>query len=58
MADFTRIAIPQYYIGANTDTKPTGVAVGSLCYEYNTGDWYITYDGTNWVAYSGEVQHG
>lgn len=49
MADFTRMSVPHVYIGASTDTKPTGVEVGSLCYEYDTFDWYITYDGTNWV---------
>lgn len=37
------------YIGASTDTKPTGVLTGSKFYEYNTDSTYITYDGTNWV---------
>lgn len=55
MAAFTRMAIPFHYIGASTDVKPTGVPVGSKCYETNTGDWYITKDGTNWVLYKAEV---
>ena len=50
MADFVKQTIPNKYIGLSTDTKPTGVAVGSKCLEYNTGLTYITYDGTNWVA--------
>jgi len=56
MANFLKMAVPQVYIGAAADTKPTGVNVGSLCYEHDTGDWYITADGTNWVLYKGDVQ--
>ena len=49
------IAKPQY-IGASTDTKPTitshaglpAPATGSTFLEYDTGDMYVTYDGTNW----------
>lgn len=52
MANFTRMGIPEHYVGASTDTKPTGVPPGSKCYEHDTGDTYITYDGTNWVAYT------
>ena len=37
------------FIGLSTDTKPTGVPVSSTFYEYDTGDLYITYDGTNWL---------
>ncbi len=37
------------YLGASTDSKPTSVPVGSTFYEYNTGDTYISYDGTNWA---------
>lgn len=39
------------YIGAASDTKPTGttVPVGSTFFEYDTSDTYITYDSTNWV---------
>jgi hypothetical protein len=40
-----------HYIGASTDTKPTGVDIGSLFWEYDTGKTYSTYDGTNWVLY-------
>jgi hypothetical protein len=53
------------YIGLSTDVKPTVAAhpdlpapgIGSRFYEYNTGLWYITYDGTNWVA-AGEAATG
>jgi len=55
MANFTRYSIPNHYIGQAADTKPTGVAVGSLAYAYDTATWYITYDGTTWVVYKGEV---
>lgn len=37
------------FIGLSTDSKPTGVPVGSTFYEYNTGNRYITHDGTNWA---------
>jgi len=40
------------YIGLSTDTKPTGVRIGSTFYEYNTRSTYITYDGTNWTKLS------
>lgn len=47
---------PKKFIGLSTDTKPTvashsGLPVpttGSEFWEYDTGDIYITYDGTNW----------
>lgn len=47
------------YIGASTDTKPTIAShtglteptVGSTFLEYDTGDFYITRDGTNWNVY-------
>lgn len=52
MADFVKMAIPTAYIGASGDDKPTGVGIGTLCFAYDTGVWYVTYDGTNWVAYS------
>jgi len=52
MAAFVKTAIPNRYVGASSDTKPTGVGVGSMCYEYDTGATYITYDGTNWSQYA------
>jgi hypothetical protein len=53
MADFTRMGIPEHYIGAAADDKPTGVPPGSRCYEYDTGKEYITDDdGSNWRAYT------
>ena len=44
----------QRYSGLSTDTKPTGVPVGSEFEEHNTGIVYITYDGTNWTRYKVE----
>jgi len=41
----------QRFIGLSTDTKPTGVSVGSVFFEYNTNRTYRTYDGTNWTRY-------
>jgi hypothetical protein len=38
------------YIGLASDTKPTGVEVGSTFFEYDTGILWITHDGTNWVV--------
>jgi len=50
MADFVKMAAPNHYIGASTDTKPTSVAVGSRCYEHDTKKWFITQDGgTTWT---------
>ena len=43
------IATIQRYVGLSTDTKPTGVPIGSEYLEYNSHVLYITYDGTNWV---------
>ena len=37
------------YTGASGDSKPTGVPVGSRFFEYDTGKYYRTYDGTNWT---------
>lgn len=39
------------FVGASGDAKPTGVPVGSCFYEHNTGNTYITYDGTNWILF-------
>lgn len=39
----------QRFIGLSTDTKSTGVAIGSTFFEYDTSDTYITYDGTNYT---------
>jgi hypothetical protein len=54
----TLIKKTNLYIGASTDTKPSGsnVKIGSKFYEYNTGKWYVTYnDGTNWVETSDDT---
>uniref|UniRef100_A0A6M3JXZ2 Uncharacterized protein n=1 Tax=viral metagenome TaxID=1070528 RepID=A0A6M3JXZ2_9ZZZZ len=50
-----RIVAPNKFIGASTDTKPTQATlprarVGDTFYEQDTGLWFITYDGTNWVS--------
>jgi len=47
----TKVAISTHrFIGASTDTKDTGVPIGSTWYEYDTGKLYITYDGDNWAV--------
>ena len=46
------IRVIQRFIGLSTDTKPTGVPIMSIFYEYNTRSTYIAYDGTNWIKYS------
>ncbi|MDD5589472.1 MAG: hypothetical protein PHP92_05430 [Candidatus Nanoarchaeia archaeon] len=54
----TLIKQTNLYIGASTDTKPSGadVKTGSKFYEYNTGKWYITYNnGTNWTETSDDT---
>ena len=54
----TLIKQTNLYIGASTDTKPSGsnVKIGSKFYEHNTGKWYVTYnDGTNWVETSDDT---
>lgn len=45
----------QRWVGLSTDTKPTGVAVGSTLLEYDTKLLFITYDGTNWTKYKFEL---
>lgn len=54
-----------YYFGLSTDTKPTvashaGLPEPGVGWEYietNTGDKYITYDGTNWIP-NGSISGG
>ncbi len=46
----TKITSISTYIGLSTDTKPTGVPVGSRFYEYDTCMIYECYDGTLWAA--------
>jgi hypothetical protein len=46
----SKILTTEKYIGASTADKPTNQLIGSMYYEYDTKTWYITYDGTNWVA--------
>ena len=41
----------QRWVGLSTDTKPTGVQVGSIFIEYDSHETHITHDGTNWVKY-------
>lgn len=38
------------FVGAAADTKPTGVPVGSIFYEYDTHKRFRCYDGTNWIV--------
>lgn len=42
----------QRFFGLSTDTKPTGVDPGSTFWAYDTGTLFVSYDGTNWIAYS------
>ena len=37
------------FIGLSTDTKPSGVNIGSKFWEYDTSIDYICYDGENWA---------
>jgi len=39
------------YIGLSTDAKPTGVDIGSIFWEYDTGKTYSTNNGTDWYLY-------
>ena len=48
MPNFSQVS-SRFYIGLSTDTKPTGVIIGSTAYAYDTKTTYITHDGTNWV---------
>ncbi len=58
MPSFTRAGIPEHYIGLSTDTKPAGVAIGSRCYETDTGAEFLTRDGTNWIQYAATSYFG
>jgi len=39
-------------IGTYASLPATGVPIGSTYYAYDTGETYITYDGTNWVNFT------
>jgi len=45
---YKKIVLPQFFLGASTDDKPTTVNVGSRCFELDAMGWYITGDGVNW----------
>lgn len=57
ITEFVNLPTDFGYIGLSSDTKPTVAShtglptprVGSKFLEYNTGKWFVTYDGTNWV---------
>jgi len=64
-----RIVTPNKFIGVSTDTKPTQatnprVRDGDTFLEWDTGNLYITYDGTNWTiraadaVYIGDIKFG
>jgi hypothetical protein len=42
-------SIREYRYGLSSDTKPTGLPIGSEFYAYDSGLTYVTYDGTNWA---------
>ena len=49
-----RIVTPNKWMGLSTDTKPTMATnsrarIGDTFYEWDTGELFISYDGTNWV---------
>ena len=44
-------ATSQRYIVQGGTTKPTGVPIGSTCWDATANIVYKTYDGTNWVVY-------
>ena len=39
------------YIVQGGTAKPTGVPIGSTCWDATANIIYKTYDGTNWVVY-------
>jgi len=49
------ISTIQNWVGLSTDTKPTGVAVGSTFLEYDSKLLYVNYDGTLWSKYKFEL---
>jgi hypothetical protein len=57
MAAYTQISTYLYY-GLSTDTKPTSVALLTLCYETDTLKCYLTRDGTNWTEASTNLLGG
>lgn len=44
-----RVTNIETFIGASTDSKPTGVPPGSIFFEYDTYKRFVCYDGTNWI---------
>ena len=46
----TLIKRSERYLGLSTDSKPTGVGIGSTFWEYDTNILYVSHDGTNWTA--------
>lgn len=46
------------FIGLSTDTKPTGVPPGSIFLEYDTGTYFISYDGANWKPLPARAKAG
>lgn len=39
------------YVGLSSDSKPTGIPVGSVFFESDTRLIHKTYDGTNWIQF-------
>ena len=54
MAITFETAIDRYIVTAGT-AKPTGVKIGSYCWDATNSIMYKTYDGTNWVAYNPNI---
>ena len=43
----------EHFVCDSGDVKPTGVNIGSLLIEEDTGICYVSYDGENWGVYLG-----
>jgi hypothetical protein len=44
------VRVTRSYVAAAADAKPAGVDVGSKLWAYDTDQWFITYNGTDWAA--------
>lgn len=51
MALTQEVTFPHHYIVTDGTTKPTGVPVGSTCWDATNNIIYKTADGTNWVLF-------
>ena len=54
MAGFRLVGNGQY-IGNAGDTRPVYPEAGALCYEVDTGKWFVSYDRLSWTQYFGAL---